>query len=119
MSRQNFGQRKRLISAHQYQAVFRAPSRSSDQVLTVLARRNDLEHPRLGLAIQKKILKRAVARNRVKRIVRESFRHHQSLLDGLDVVVIGRQGLKRTDNRQLFNALERHWSRLAKQCARC
>ncbi len=85
----------------------------------MLARRNDLGHPRLGLAIQKKILKRAVARNRVKRIVRESFRHHQYLLGTLDVVVIGRQGLVRGDNRQLSNSLKMHWNRLVKQCEPC
>lgn len=83
----------------------------------MLARSNDLAYPRLGLAVSRKVARSAVARNRLKRIVRESFRHHQVDFGGLDVVVMGRVGLVEPDNTVLTAALERHWRRLARSCA--
>jgi ribonuclease P protein component len=38
--------------------------------------------PRLGLTVPKKVLKSAVLRNRVKRCLREFFRHHKDQLRG-------------------------------------
>ena len=42
--------------------------------MTVLATPNQLQHPRLGLAISRKVARSAVGRNRIKRVVRESYR---------------------------------------------
>ncbi len=42
---------------------------------------------RLGVVVAKKLLKRAVDRNRVKRVVREQFRLHRGNLPGVDMVV--------------------------------
>jgi ribonuclease P protein component len=52
----------------------------------VLAAPNQLEHPRLGLIVPKKIIPTAVGRNRVKRLLREDFRLHQDHIAGLDVI---------------------------------
>ena len=46
---------------------------------------------RLGLAVARKHLPRAVARNRVKRVAREAFRAMAAELGGLDVVLITTQ----------------------------
>ena len=48
---------------------------------------NNLAHPRLGLIIAGKVVRRAVGRNRVKRLLREVFRARQQDLVGLDLVV--------------------------------
>ncbi len=53
----------------------------------VVLRPNSQGHARLGLAISKKVLARAVARNQVKRIVRDSFRRHAAELPAYDIVV--------------------------------
>jgi ribonuclease P protein component len=60
-----------------------------DSVLLLSFHRRDDEGPaRLGLAVGRR-LGNAVGRNRIKRIVREAFRHHPLLFpEGLDVVVI-------------------------------
>lgn len=68
---------------------------------------------RLGLAIAKKHVKLAVGRNRIKRVIRDSFRHHQQLLMGLDLVVLTRTGAVDQPNKRLFSSLEAHWKRLA------
>jgi len=79
----------------------------------VLVRPNHGQPARLGLAISRRQARRAVDRNRLKRLVRESFRRHGDLLHGLDLVVMNRPGAQQRDNRELFRSLELHWSRLS------
>ena len=69
---------------------------------------------RLGLAIAKKRVKRAIDRNRIKRIIRESFRQHQSYLVGKDIIVLARDNTTRVDNPTLFNSLQNHWQQIQK-----
>lgn len=80
-----------------------------------MARQNNLTHARLGMAISKRVVKTAVERNRIKRIVRESFRHHQNQLAGLDIVVMCREGVIKANNRKLFDSLNRHWHRITER----
>lgn len=47
---------------------------------------------RIGITVTTRVDKRSTERNRIKRIVREAFRHfHQSLSGIFDIVVIARQ----------------------------
>jgi ribonuclease P protein component len=85
--------------------------------MTVLATLNSRKLPRLGLVISRKAAASAVARNRIKRQVRESFRHWQSQLGSLDIVFIARAGIANQPNRDLAQALEKIWKRLIDSCA--
>ena len=80
----------------------------------MLYRPSARDSARLGLAVAKKHLKRAVDRNRIKRLVRESFRQQRDLLKGLDIVVLVKPGIETADNRTLLDALDRHWQRLSR-----
>jgi ribonuclease P protein component len=66
----------------------------------------------LGLAIAKKSLRLAVERNRVKRIVRESFRLNQHGLTGVDIVVLSRKGIASANPEKLRKSLDKHWLRI-------
>ena len=59
----------------------------------------------------------AVERNRIKRVVRESFRHWQTRLDTLDIVILGRAGVVTQPNRVLDDALGKLWTQLIEKCA--
>lgn len=113
---QRFDRRRRLLRARDYERVFERSCRSRNALFTVLARDNGGEMPRVGLAIARKHVRMAVRRNRLKRIVRESFRTHQHLLCGLDVVVVSRRGLEAADAQALFTSLEQHWKNLSGRC---
>jgi len=76
-----------------------------------------MQHPRLGLAISRKVARTAVARNRIKRVIRESYRHWQQRLGVLDIVVLGRSGIAGRSKRDLNAAVEKLWIELIKQCA--
>jgi ribonuclease P protein component len=106
-----FTKANRLLDAAAFARVFKQASRSRDPLFTVLCRRNNAALARLGLAISKKHCRQAVGRNRIKRIVRESFRQHQELLAGLDVVVINRPAASGASRPQLADSLDRHWRR--------
>lgn len=94
-----------------FNRVFRDAKKSRDKLFTVLSRVNGKECARLGLAISKKHCRAASGRNRMKRIVRESFRQHQAELIGIDVVVLGQPGTSGADNKALFDSLDRHWQK--------
>lgn len=104
----------RLLDAAAFGRVFKKATRSRDKWFTVLCRENDEGMARLGLAISKKNCRLATGRNRIKRVVRESFRQHQAELGGLDVVVINQPAAATAANRQLFDSMSAHWQRCQK-----
>lgn len=107
-----FPRSARLTDAKQYKQVFAGAQRRGDRYFTVLSVVNDAGCPRLGLAIAKRSLPRAVDRNRIKRLIRESFRHHRSDLPARDIVVLVKAEAGRAQSRELTDALMRHWRRL-------
>lgn len=77
-----------------------------------LACPNGLGHPRLGLVISKKNVRRAVDRNRLKRLARESVRLQQSSLPAVDIVLLARRGAGELDKATLHRQLFGMWRRL-------
>lgn len=61
--------------------------------------------PRLGLAVSRKVDPRAAGRNRIKRALRETFRHLRDQLAGGDYVVVARPPAARADAAELAAAL--------------
>lgn len=104
----------RLLGAAQYRRVFRhCEVKANDRLITVLAVSNDLLHPRLGTAVSIKAAGNAVKRNRIKRLLRESFRLHRDMFGSFDLVVLVRPGISSLSNQQLLNALDTHWRTIA------
>lgn len=55
--------------------------------LAVYRRDNQRDHARLALIVPKKLVRTAVARNRIRRLAREAFRLQQDELAGSDFLV--------------------------------
>jgi ribonuclease P protein component len=109
-----FTRNHRLLDAAAFGRVFDRATRSRDELFTVLCRRNKQSIARLGLAISKKHCRKATGRNRIKRIIRESFRQQQALLAGLDVVVMNRPVATVATGREISDSLDKHWQRCSK-----
>lgn len=115
MSCQGFPRQLRLLTAGEYRYVFdQASYKVHGKGLLVLARSNSLGHPRVGLVFSKKNVRRAVDRNRLKRLVRESIRLQQHRLPAVDVVVLARHGVNELNNGTLHRQLHGMWRRLEK-----
>jgi ribonuclease P protein component len=116
MTELGFGKERRLLTATDYQSVFNgARFRVSRPQILILANVNPSGKTRIGLVIAKKNVRLAVQRNRLKRLARESFRHHQQLLNGLDIVMLARGGLDKLDNETVTKMLEQLWQDLCKR----
>lgn len=97
--------------------MFDHARRSADPYFTVLAGPVRPGQARLGLAISKKQARRAVDRNRLKRVVRETFRQHRARLPGTDIVVLARAAAVGVPRRRLTDSLEQHFTRLGERVA--
>lgn len=108
----SFSRQQRLLNSNAYKRVFDDVAvKVGTKHIVVLATPNTEGYARLGLVVSKKNVRLAVNRNRVKRIVRESFRLKQSKLTAFDIVVIAKQGID-TQPESLWEQMEKAWKRL-------
>ncbi|WP_392566040.1 ribonuclease P protein component [Utexia brackfieldae] len=117
MIKLTFPRELRLLTPASFSYIFQDPFRSGSPFVTILARQNQLGFPRLGFAIAKKQLKRAHERNRIKRVVREYFRLHQTELPTMDYVVMARTAVMDLDNKQIIAQLDKLWHRIKRNAA--
>lgn len=87
-------------------------------MFTIICSANTLSHARLGLAIAKRYIPLSVERNRVRRIIREGFRHYQSLFGAYDIVVITQKPLSNLGNACLHKELNQQWQLLEKSLSK-
>jgi len=106
-----FPRELRLLTPAHFTFVFQQPQRAGMPQITILGRQNSLGHPRIGLTVAKKHVKRAHERNRIKRLTRESFRLRQHELPAMDFVIVAKKGIAELDNQSFTEVLEKLWRR--------
>lgn len=85
-----FGKQQRLRTSAEFKLCYDCV-RAGDNHLLVFGRANGLQHSRIGVSVSRKH-GNAVARNRKKRLLRESFRIQQhEIIAGMDLVLVPRQ----------------------------
>ena len=117
MSSHRFDRDARLTTQGDFRMVFARPRVSQDRCFRILYRETSRQNARLGMAVSTKVCKQAVGRNRLKRIVRESFRHHQATLaeqGGRDIVVLPSRQAATICNAELRDSLASHWHRIGR-----
>ncbi|MBL4580416.1 MAG: ribonuclease P protein component [Gammaproteobacteria bacterium] len=113
MAELGFPKTSRLLNAADYKAVFsNAQFKVSCRHFLVLANCNSGSNARMGLVIAKKNVALAVQRNRIKRQLRDTFRHNKKLLDKLDLVVLARKDADKLDNKELIDTINSLWQDL-------
>ena len=107
-----FNRESRLLTPGDFQTVFKNASRYSSKHFTILITANSSGNNRLGLAIAKKRVKLAVQRNRIKRLVRESFRLNQHDLPSIDIVVMVKSGIDALENEEINHQIVSIWRKI-------
>jgi len=102
----------RVRRAGDFAALRQASGRLGGRCFSVRYRPNGLDHARLGLAISKRVSKRAVERNRIKRLLRESFRRVRAQLPPIDLVVMAREAAAGLPGPELLAEIDALWRRL-------
>ena len=111
-----YSRKLRLLTPSHFEYVFSHAVAAPNPDLTLLARRNELNHPRVGITVAKKNVRRACDRNRLKRLIRESFRLNQHNMPNIDIVVVVKKGLNVRDNQAIHTLLNKQWIKLSKRC---
>jgi ribonuclease P protein component len=109
-----FEPRKRLHQPAEFRDVKRRGKKFSDAFFSLSVLANHERHARLGLSIATRTFVTAVARNRVKRLTRESFRLNQHSLPPVDVTVSAREAARAASLRELRLSLDEHWKSIQK-----
>lgn len=110
MNKIAFNKARRLLKKTEYDFVFTKAKKIKTNELIILYRRNFLQHARLGLALSKHVIPKAHDRNRVKRLLRETFRIKK--LPAVDIVILARHGLLDIENKIVIAELDKIWDKL-------
>lgn len=100
-----------IKAPHLFRRAYAKGKSAVTPTLVLYARKNGLEHNRLGLTVGTKVGK-ATVRNRVRRRVKESYRlREETVKRGYDIVVVARSAAAQSR----FALLDRHMASLLKR----
>lgn len=107
-----FPRSHRLITKAEFKTVFDEPLKVSQRCFMILFRSNEKKHARIGIIVGKRVANSAVDRNRIRRVIRDSFRLNQEKLAGLDIVVIARQQCDTLTKSKIRKGIDDLWVKL-------
>lgn len=110
----HFNRTRRLVKKSEFNHVFHKAQKVSWGCITMLYKPNLLPHARLGFAISKRFAAKAVVRNKIRRILKESFRL-QSHLPAYDLVIL----LNKTCDKQSIDNLQQNIEQLWQKLIAC
>lgn len=111
-----FPAQKRLRHKSEFDAARARGRRFGNGFFAVTVISNDKSGPRLGLAVALRVTRTAVERNRIRRVIRESFRIHQHTLPAVDVVVSARAKALGASAQTLRGSLAALWRQVSERC---
>lgn len=109
-----FTKQQRLLKHADFQAVFNERHKVAHGIFLAFFKSNQVDSAKLGIIVPKRIVKTAVKRNTIKRLIRESFRHHVSLLKGLDIIILVRAECSSLTKPMLRQQIDQLWLLLKK-----
>lgn len=109
------GKALRLSVQQDIKAIFDNANAVRHPNLVLLGKSNELSYPRITIIVAKKNVKKANQRNRLKRLIRESFRLTQHPLAGNDFIVIVKQHLHEQANPDILAIMGQQWERYLKR----
>ena len=102
----------RLLSRSDFASLRERSERIATRSFVAEYRMSTKGLARMGVAISRRVSKRAVERNRIRRTIRESFRAHRAELPHVDVLIIARTLAAQKLNPALRDDLLIIWAKL-------
>ncbi|MBX3702140.1 MAG: ribonuclease P protein component [Steroidobacteraceae bacterium] len=100
---------QKLGTAAEFERARKSRERHTDAFFIVQCADNALGRARLGMAVGARAIGNAVGRNRLRRLIRESFRVNRPTLPPLDLFVTARAAARAAGNREIAASLDRLW----------
>lgn len=112
---------QRLKKPSQFQSVYQSKQWGGSKyfVFNVLANDKAITENKslpsvLGVTVSKKVSKRAVDRNRIKRQIREFFRHHQHELNNANIIITAKPHCIKANDKARSESLLEMWEKVLK-----
>ena len=109
----SFNKLSRITQSKQFNLLFSCSKKIYGEYFSFRFRENNCLRARLGVIVTKKNQKRAVQRNHLKRVVRESFRNEQYNLIGMDIIVLVKRGAEKACSLTLRKDLQKNWRKIS------
>jgi ribonuclease P protein component len=110
--RARFRRAQRLRRPAEFREVYSGGRRIGSEMFAANVLANGLDTARLGLSVAVRAMGGAVGRNRVRRLIRESFRLHRNALPALDIVITTRPAARSASGQALRLDLEKLWRKV-------
>ena len=102
-----FAKQYRLKTTNDFKGVFKKGRSVTKEGVLLRVRPTDGDHPRIGIIVSKKVAKKAVVRNRIRRILAEAIRPHLGhIRTNADVVVVVLPDFRAEKTRQVNKIID-------------
>ncbi len=92
ISDETFSKKEHILKSKEFGKIYKKGMSRKLEGVVLCVLQNGLLHNRLGFSIGSKNVRLASSRNRIKRLFREAYRKHKSILEsGYDIVIIVRR----------------------------
>jgi ribonuclease P protein component len=98
--KEGLSRRHRFVGRGGFAVALRSPKKLRGPAMILHMATGVPGHSRLGLVLPKRLARRSVDRNRMKRLARETFRRHAVKSAGLDLVLAPRQPFSRESEQE-------------------
>ena len=95
--------------------VLSSNTRSEDELFSVFFVKNKTNRCRLGVSLPKKTIAKAATRNKIKRIIKNSFNVFFQTTKGIDVVVRAKREPQTNTSDKILQSLDQHWKTVMSQ----
>lgn len=103
----------RLLKRGQFLTLSKKGKKVHTDCFIAIVLKGNAQNNRLGITVSKRV-GNAVKRNRIKRIIREYFRHKKQNITGpIDINIVARKGLTTLSNEQINKKLDKLFRKIA------
>ena len=107
--KRTFSKKERLLKPSEFQHVYKQGKWAANRELVINFKQHQNSTTRLGITVSKKVSKRAVDRNRIKRHFREWFRAHKKQINSIDLIVTARPAINTKNAQEIQQSLDDIW----------